>query len=412
MSEDSSDNQSLASADQPARRHFISSLMTGTVAASTGLASATVGSAQPRPDSPRSLFDKLYGCLAGVYIGSAMGVPVESWTMERIAEKYGLLTTFQPHRMYGYPDPYPPGTTEDGTERVKYLCLAIIGKQDRITADDLVKTWLKVIDTDAKFEAMKKTTTAFDRELMAIARTGAIPAAMIGTLVQYSHLNATIRCFAPIAMINACDPDGAVRDLYDVARVYQPLTSDGYPWGACYNAALAHAFRPDATVNSVIDTALAYATNPQVKRRLQRALDIARKNADPMDMRKDFLQLFSGRGPTPYHDSYAEETGPKALAVFAATKGNFKETIILSVNFGRDTDCLAAGVGALAGALSGASSVPPDWIRTVDEATKRNPVTNSQLTIRETTEGIYRALQNKVKKMKEYVTQMDPQLGA
>ena len=75
-----------------------------------------------------------------LYIGSAMGAPVESWSMERIAEKYGLPTTFQPHRMYGYPDPYPPGTTEDGTERVKYLCLAIIGKQDRITADDLVKT--------------------------------------------------------------------------------------------------------------------------------------------------------------------------------------------------------------------------------------------------------------------------------
>lgn len=36
----------------------------------------------------------------------------------------------------------PSGTTEDGVERIKLLILAIGEKKDRITAEDLGKTWL------------------------------------------------------------------------------------------------------------------------------------------------------------------------------------------------------------------------------------------------------------------------------
>ena len=395
MSESNRKKRPPATPEQPARRQFLGSVVTGALAGSAGVAAG-----QPGPDASGRLFDRLYGCLAGLYIGSAMGVPVEGWSMERVAKEHGILKTFLPHKQW-WNFPYPAGSTEDGVERAKYMCLAIIEKQDRITADDLVKMWVKITDDEKKLKAMKNITTAFDLELMAVARTGALPAAMLGTTIRYSHLSATIRCFAPITMINACDPDGAVQDLYDVARVYQPLTSDGFWWGTAYNAALAYAFRPDATVSSVIDTAVTYAPR-QIKRELQRALDIAKKHADPMDMRKDFNEFYSGRG-VPYPISYANETAVKALAIFSATKGNFKESMILSVNFGRDTDCLAAGVGALAGAFSGASSIPPDWIRTVDDATRQNPNTCSQHTIREDAEGIHRALLNRVKKAKEWM---------
>ena len=64
----------------------------------------------------------------------------------------------------------PPGTTEDGMERQKYMYLAIIEKQDRITADDLVGTWLKVMNNE-KLEGMKQMTEQFDRDLMEIAQS-------------------------------------------------------------------------------------------------------------------------------------------------------------------------------------------------------------------------------------------------
>ena len=49
-----------------------------------------------QPNHSSGLFDKIYGCIAGAYIGSAMGVPVEGWDKSRIASKYDLLQDLQP----------------------------------------------------------------------------------------------------------------------------------------------------------------------------------------------------------------------------------------------------------------------------------------------------------------------------
>ena len=387
------------------RRQFLGRaglLAAGTLTlAEPGSAAAGQGKEERGAGVP-TLFDKIYGCLAGTYIGSSMGVSVEGWHMDRIAQRYGVLKEFVPFRFKGWD--CPPGSTEDGMERQKLMCRAIFDKQDRITAEDLVDTWRKVMD-DEKTAAMAKMTEGFDRDLMALAKTRAVPAGQLGSLVKYSHLNTTVRSFHAIALINACDPEGVVRDLQDVGRVYQPLSSNGYPWGAAYNAAVVDAMKPDATVQSVIEAALRYASGG-VRAEIRRALDIAGKHDDPLDMRKEFYERYSGRG-TPYAQSWVNETAAKALAIFAATKGNVQQAIIVAVNFGRDTDCLGATAGGLAGAFSGTRTVPPEWIETVDKATKTHPYTNSRLTIKETAEGIFGALKNKVRKMKDYVTLME-----
>jgi len=102
----------------------------------------------------------------------------------------------------------------------------------------------------------------------------------------------------------------------------------------------------------------------------------------------------------------------KALAVFYSTRGNVRDAVVVSVNFGRDTDCLAASAAGLAGAFSGTQTIPPQWIEKVEEGTRNNPYTNSHMTIKETAEGMYAALKNKVRKMENYVTLMKSQLTA
>ena len=297
-------------------------------------------------------------------------------------------------------------------ERQKYMYLAIIEKQDRITADDLVGTWLKVMNNE-KLEGMKRMTEQFDRDLMEIARTGTVPARRLGEK-GYAHLNAPIRCFHPIALINACDEDGAIKDMQDILRVYQPVESDGYEWGAAYMAAVAHALRPDASVDSVIETALKYSS-ADMKKEIQAGLDIVAKISDPINERKEIYKGFakiynkqSDTGPDAgaYPQSRAHECATMALSFFKAVKGNVKDGIILAANNGRDADCNTAATGGLCGAFSGTKTIPAEWIETVDAATKKNPYTNSQLTIEETAKGMYAALQNKAKKMSAYVELM------
>jgi hypothetical protein len=293
-------------------------------------------------------------------------------------------------------------------ERQKYMYLAIIEKQDRITADDLVGSWLKVM-TDEKLEGMNYMTEQFDRDMMEIARAGTVLPRRLGEK-GYPHLNAPIRCFHPIALINACDETGAIKDMQDILRVYQPAESDGYEWGKPYMAAVAHALRPDASVDSVIETALKYSS-ADMKKEIQAGLDIVAGFNDPINERKEiykgFAKIYNKQSDTAvnagaYPQSRAHECATMAFSFFKAVKGNVKDGIILTANNGRDADCNTAACGALCGAFSGTKTIPAEWIETVDAATKKNPYTNSKLTIKETAKGMYAALQSKARKMEAY----------
>jgi len=379
----------------------------GICAAGLNLASITsIAKTADNEQKNTSLFDKIYGCIAGAYIGSAFGVAVEGWDRSRIFSQYGLLQDLQPRPAFN--ETLPPGTTEDGMERQKFMYLAIIEKQDRITADDLVATWLKVM-TPEKLEGMKRMTEQFDRDLMEIAKAGTVLPRRLGEK-GYPHLNAPIRCFHPIALINACDEQGAIKDMQDILRVYQPAESDGYEWGKPYMAAVANALRDDATIDSVIETALKNSS-ADIKKEIQAGLDAVANISDPINNRKEiykgFAKLYnkqtdSAANAGAYPQSRAHECATMAFSLFKAVKGNVKDGIILAANNGRDADCNSAATAGLCGAFSGTKTIPAQWIEQVDSATKKNPYTNSQLTIEETAKGMYAALQNKAKKMEAY----------
>ena len=61
---------------------------------------------------------------------------------------------------------------------------------------------------------------------------------------------------------------------------------------------------------------------------------------------------------------------PVALGLLAATGGDYGETVLGGVNYGRDSDSIASMGGALAGALAGADAVPRDWLEDVSKASR------------------------------------------
>ena len=84
-----------------------------------------------------TLRDKIYGCICGAHIGSAMGAVVEGWPHERIDEIYGTLDRFAAYEHYGNGWVREAGSTEDGIDRQKLMITAIIEKGGRINAEDL-----------------------------------------------------------------------------------------------------------------------------------------------------------------------------------------------------------------------------------------------------------------------------------
>ncbi|MBC7237846.1 MAG: ADP-ribosylglycohydrolase family protein [Chloroflexi bacterium] len=366
-----------------------------------------------------TLEDKIRGCIAGSWVGSAMGAAVEGWTPERIRETYGFLQELKSYKHYtAYTDwQRPPGTTEDGIERQKLMNTAVIAKGDRITADDLVRVWVETLQPERMIYKQER----FDRSLLEMAKAG-VPPRELGRLWPFNNVVSMARASHTLGIINAGDPAGAAADVYDVGLVYSGEMTFALRWAALYDAAIAEALKPDATVESVLETARAFAdyrsqkNTPYggydtVRQELERALEIASRYDDPMAMRDEFYSHYFGGRHFVYAMSQANEVVAKGLAIFAVTKGRTRDALLAAVNFGRDTDCLAAVAAGLAGALSGVDQMDPEWIRQVNEATKADPYTNSQRDIDETTEGLYAAVLNKLARERRYLDTMHSQPG-
>ncbi len=353
-----------------------------------------------------ALFSKIYGCLAGAFVGSAMGAAVEGMEWREIAEKYGVLDRMLPYSHYvglGKPGSgrlRPPGTTEDGVERIKLIVLAIKEKKGRITAEDLGRIWLKYINPDYFGVQMEPC----DEVLYRVVASGIHPA-YAGLYTDFLGVVSFARSCHPIGLINACNPEQAYIDVFDVGRLYQPLHGGGLNWAAAVACGVSEAMKPDATVDSVIGAA-ERALPGVLGRIFRRAMDLARKTGDPFKLREELDKIYCGRGIR-YSMSMAEEVVPKGFAVFLSTEGDLRESIVGAVNMGRDTDCCAAIAGGLAGALSGVSNLPKRWIEQVDAATRQNKYTVSRLLVEEMAWIVHDALMNEAEKARRVLRDLE-----
>jgi hypothetical protein len=242
-----------------------------------------------------------------------------------------------------------------------------------------------------------------------MAKSG-IPATDLGKYCDYAGLNSFARSCHPVALINAGDVPGAVGDILQVGQLYQTAGSRGLQWAAVTGIAIAAATKPGATLDSVIGAILdgdpRILKETGVAREIDRGLKLTANCRDLREMRKAFEDVYSGKG-TPYAASSANEVVTKAVCVFRLGKGNVKETIIAAVNQGRDTDCLAAISGGIAGALAGTATIPAEWIKQVDYATSLNRWTNSQRTLEQHAGGLYEAFRARLARIKQYAELMD-----
>lgn len=357
------------------------------------------------------MHDKIMGALLGFRAGCSMGAVTEyNWDQQRCQSTFGLLEDFKPFVHYGDSWTHPAGATEDGGERHKLICTAIMEKQDRISYNDLIDVWLR----DCEIENMNHMTQNYDRVLLSFAKWGIAPEDF--PVTRYGkpedlgeHIHLTARTFQAIPCINAGDPENAIADMKDLGKLYyENPDDDSFAWGAVYNAAMALALLPGATVESVIEGALKYAT-PEIEEELKYVLSVAEKYEDPMN--RKFWQELTDVYMNPqskyyafariekYPNSSIYENVGFSFALFKATGANVKQSVVIAVNRGYDTDCTAASAGALCGALTGTSTIPEDWIGKLDAGTSGNPYTNAHFTNKATADGLYRALQNKVRRM-------------
>lgn len=322
------------------------------------------------------LEDKILGCIAGAQVGSALGDPVEGWTVEEIEATYGWLD-FLDSREEGGKE-LPPGTTEDGIERQKLQILSIIDHNGPITSQELANTWLEYIDADMFGKDRGFLAGQQDRIHFELIAAG-IPPEDSGYHDAHPGRVGPHRASHPNGVVNACYPRLAARYALDIARLYQPpkgrgvthrdpTYTIGLDWSAAVCAAIAAAMRPSATKASVVEAATDVVI-PEVADAIAAGVEIGHDADDYESLRNRFYEDFHGRSAhLGMNISRANEIVPKSFGLFIYYDDDVREVMEGAANFGRDTDCLCALAAGFMGAFVGSETIPNAWIEQVDEA--------------------------------------------
>ena len=346
------------------------------------------------------LKDKFHGCVAGSYIGSAMGAAVEGLRWQDIEEKHGFLRTLEPYEHYGNGWLRPAGTTEEGVERQKRLAAAIIEKQDRITGEDVMSRWL----ADDTVEGMRMLSEPFELRALEMARVG-VPARDLGGYSDFTGHVAFAAACHPLGLINAGNPDAALEDVLEVGQIYQAANSKGLLWSVVTGVGVAEATRPGASVDSVLGAILDRCDPTWVAKELDRHLQSTAHIGEATELRTYFDGVYGGHG-VKYPFSYANEVVTKAVCIFRMSGGKTDEALLTAVNFGRDASSTAAIAAGLAGALTGAASLSLEWQDTVDAAARANPHSSTTSTLAEASLGLYEAFQGRLAKRQTYLNEI------
>ncbi|MFD5397356.1 ADP-ribosylglycohydrolase family protein [Streptomyces sp. NPDC127097] len=341
---------------------------------------------------PPSLEDRATGALVGAAVGDALGGPVEGRTPEEIVRRHGgrvegIVGPFHDDWRTARPlAPYHKGDghVTDDTLMTHALVRVYEAVRDHLDAydiadhlvPDLIGTprWIPELEAEAL-----PVQRIFLAEKWIVARLHyghADPReAGVGNIVNCG----AAMYMAPVGIVNAGNPDRAYAEALDIAGAHQ--SSYGREAAGVFAAAVAAAFIPDATPSSVVVQALRLAkdgTRAAIEAVCEAASSVTDPASAPAPLRAA-VAPFDTVGPDYRNPSlgarrpsrlHAIEELPIALGMLLIGGGDFRSTVLGSVNYGRDCDSIATMSGALVGALRGAEAVPSEWSAEVARASR------------------------------------------
>jgi len=304
--------------------------------------------AQPGQSGRSLLQEKVCGCILAGAIGNAMGSPVEGRTWQEIDEMHpgGITTVLDPSRLEG----------EDDNQMAMLLAETYLDRDGLpVMARHFGKTWKDRLNRNHFYPyCMGHTYDLICKGW---------DARVIGHWAVVT--GSTVMALEPVGVYHLCDPDYAAIDATAVAYMYQRGLD--VLAASMLAATVAEAFKPDATVESVCQAALAAAPTTPLKtfderpfssarHYIETCLEVADRHSDVLAARPELYARC-----LLYHHIDPLEVWGLALAMFKIAKGDVRQAAIGGTNIGRDSDTIAGRAAMLAGIVSGASNVPQEW---------------------------------------------------
>ncbi len=333
------------------------------------------------------LYRKARGCLYGVAVGDALGAPAEWKTPEQIRERYGAIE--------GFVEPWDgpselgkgDGHFTDDTHMTRVLAQVYLDQDGHLDAFSFARRIVPPIADEPRWIAERgREMLLVDRLfypekwlLMRLRLANADP--RLGGVGNMVNCGAAMYA-APVGIVNAADPEGAYKEAIEIFAAHQ--WSYGLEAAGVMAACVAEAFRPGASVESVVGVALGVAkegTRAAIEATVaaargcagwREAIPILRDAIRPFDGSAEEGVRDRGNGTDDWGPSRLKsiEEVPVALGFLVVASGAFEPSVFGAANYGRDNDSIAGMAGAIAGALHGDGAIRPEWIDRVNTANK------------------------------------------
>jgi ADP-ribosylglycohydrolase len=333
------------------------------------------------------LLSKVRGCLYGGAIGDALGAPAEWKFPPEIQERYGEIVDFV--EPWDGPSPIGKGDGRftDDTHMTQLLGQIYVEAGRHLDPFIFAERIVPLIADEPRWLAERGQEMPLVDRLFYPEKWLLIRLRLANADPRLGGVGNMVNCgaamyAAPVGIVNACDPLAAYREAIEVFSAHQ--WSYGLEAAGVMAACVAEAFRPEASVDTIVETALAVAKEG-TKEAIAAVAYEARWHDDWRDAiqaLRDAVRLFDGSAEDGVRDRgnrtddwapsrrKSIEELPVALGFLIVAKGDFEQAIVGAANYGRDNDSIAGMAGAIAGALHGDAVIRPEWIAQVNAANR------------------------------------------
>lgn len=285
------------------------------------------------------------GCLLGLAIGDALGMPVEGARASSIRSRLGRVTDFLPAPWRNL----QAGQWTDDTKMM--LCHArSIADTGRVDPEDITRKFLDWMD-GRDWRGMGNATYSSIKRL----GEGASPGES-GETGEMAAGNGTAMRIAPVALFLCRDLE-ALRREAETASIITHNNSEAVAGSRAVSYAIARMVQEEIEPDELLAGMVEFAGPSGVSERLSMAGRLLKQE---MDEEEALVRLGTS--------GYVVETVASAMFCVLKHRDDFAEAVIAAVNAGLDADTTGAIAGTLSGARNGLEAVPERWASQVEAA--------------------------------------------
>lgn len=306
--------------------------------------------------------DRFYGCLAGLALGDALGMPTELLTSEEISSAYGWVSDLvlappgHPHRRF------QPGRVTDDTGQALAIAhaYAMDGSITPESAAESLLAWAAAISPE-DFASFTGPSTRQALENLKHGKDVYSSGAAGAT-------NGAAMRVAPVGLVNVGDALGALQDAI-AASLPTHNTSPAIAGAAAVACAIAEAARQGSTLISILQAGKegavrgarygGWSWSTPLDGRIELAERLVLMAPDSQQALRD-LYRFVGTGFAP------AESVAAVFGVVLLAGGDPMQAIFSGANLGGDTDTIAAMAGAICGAWKGMAALDTGLVQRVE----------------------------------------------